>query len=461
MRSIAVGSWLALGSLFGTSAMGADGQPAQPGISAGPLTITFGGFVELATIYRNHNETADVSSNFNTGIPFPNSSLYHLSEFRESARQSRISILTQGPQGGNASAEAYFEMDFQSSTPTANSVESNSYNPRLRQAYAIYRRKQEGFYFLAGQTFSLATLYRKGLTLRQEQIPTTIDGQYVPGFNWTRNPQVRFVKELGSTLALGVSVESPQASIFNGPNNPLVATTFNSPGGFLFAPNSTYSVDVAPDVIAKIAWDPGYGHYELYGLGRAFRDRADHHNETIFGGGVGAGTILPVTRQLDVQLTALAGSGIGRYGAAQLPDVTVRPDGKLAAIRTYQSLLGVQYRPSPVWTIYSYAGIEHAVSKNFVAVVNGKALGYGYGSPLYDNSGCLTEGATACAANTKTVAQLTAGAWWKYYQGELGNLQVGIQGSYTRRKTFAGLGGNPDANLTVGMVSFRFYPYQR
>jgi hypothetical protein len=43
----------------------------------------------------------------------------------------------------------------------------------------------------------------------------------------------------------------------------------------------------------------------------------------------------------------------------------------------------------------------------------------------------------------------------------LGDLQTGLQGSYTRRKTFAGIGGDPDVNLTVGMLSFRFYPYQR
>ena len=162
-----------------------------------------------------------------------------------------------------------------------------------------------------------------------------------------------------------------------------------------------------------------------------------------------------------MQLSALGGDGIGRYGSAQLPDVTVRPDGRLAAIRAYQALLGMQYRPSAAWTIYSYAGIEHANSRHFRAVVDGATLGYGYGSPLYDNRGCLTEGAVACAANTKTVAQLTAGAWWKYYQGALGNLQFGIQGSYTRRKMFEGLGGGPDVNLAVGMVSFRFYPYQR
>jgi len=434
---------------------------AGPGIHAGPLTLTFGGFAELATIYRDRNETADVSSNFNGGIPFPNSPQYHMSEFRESARQSRLSLLTEGPHDGDSRAEAYLEMDFQSSTPTANSVESNSYTPRMRHFYGVYYRKPSNAYVLAGQTFSLATLQKKGIMPRQEQIPLTIDGQYVVGFNWTRNPQLRLVKNFGEQVALGVSLESPQAIIASGPNAPLVPTVTSTPGGQLFAPTVNYSTDVGPDVLVKAAWDPGFGHYELYGLGRAFRDRAAHENHTTYGGGVGLGMILPLAKQLDVQLSGLAGRGIGRYGSAQLPDVTVQPDGQLSRVSAYQAMLGLNYRPSAKWTVYGYAGIEDAQPEHFTAVVNGTTLGYGYGSPLYDNSGCLTEGSAVCAANTSRVEQGVIGAWWKYYEGTLGNLQLGFQGSYTKRKIFEGIGGAPDTDITMGFVSFRYYPYQK
>ena len=432
-----------------------------PGFHAGPLTLTFGGFTELAGIYRNRNETADISSNFNTGIPFPNSPQYHMSEFRGSARQSRISLLTQGPDDGKVHAEAYLEMDFQSSAATANSVESNSYNPRMRHFYGTYYNKASDFYLLAGQTYSLVTLGKKGMTPRQEQIPLVIDGQFVPGFNWTRNPQLRFVKNFAGKLALGLSIENPQAIIFKGPNDPLVPSVSSTPGGALFAPTVNYSTDVAPDVVAKIAWDPGFGHYEFYGLGRAFRARAAHHNETTYGGGVGLGMILPLGSQFDLQLSGLAGRGIGRYGSAQLPDVTVKPNGELSRISAYQALLGLIYRPASDWTVYGYAGIEHADSEHFTAVVDGRTLGYGYGSRLYDNSGCLIEGSSACAANTSRIEQGALGVWWKYYEGALGNLQIGLQGSYTRRNIFNGIGGDPDTNITMGMLSFRYYPYQK
>src|ERR1700754_613883 len=142
-------------------------------------------------------------------------------------------------------------MDFHSSAPTGNSVESNSYNPRLRQFYATYARKDADLYMLAGQSFSLATLNNKVITPRLERIPIVPDGQYVPGFNWTRNPQLRFVKDFDRKVALGLSLESPQASVFSGPTAPLQATVSTLPGGFLFAPTTQYSIDVAPDVIVK------------------------------------------------------------------------------------------------------------------------------------------------------------------------------------------------------------------
>src|SRR5207244_524035 len=52
-------------------------------------------YLEGATIFRSRNETADLLSNWNTGIPMPNSPNYRLSEFRETSRGSRLAILAQ------------------------------------------------------------------------------------------------------------------------------------------------------------------------------------------------------------------------------------------------------------------------------------------------------------------------------------------------------------------------------
>ena len=86
-----------------------------------------------------------------------------------------------------------------------------------------------------------------------------------------RNPEARIVQNFGIVSA-GLAAESPQAVIFSGPNAPLAPTTFNNPGGRNLNSTATYSTDVGPDIVAKVAFDPCWGHFEAYGLGRAFRE---------------------------------------------------------------------------------------------------------------------------------------------------------------------------------------------
>jgi hypothetical protein len=169
-----------------------------------------------------------------------------------------------------------------------------------------------------------------------------------------------------------------------------------------------YSTDIAPDMVAKIVVEPGWGHYELYGIGRLFRSRAAFANRTIWGGGGGAGAILPlVSKQLDLQGDFLYGDGISRYGTSQLPDVAIKPTGILAPVPELQALVGLIGHPTDALDLYVYGGLEQARQTSFT--VNG-TLPFGYGNPLYNNSGCLHEGSTLCAENTSRVWQVAGGA---------------------------------------------------
>ena len=169
------------------------------------VKIKVGGYIEAASIYRSRNETADVGSNYNTGIPVQSNPNHEISEFRESARQSRLTLLVTGNPDDQTVLAGYFETDFLGAAVTSNSAESNSYTPRLRQAYATYDRSDWGFEFLGGQAWSLVTMNKVGITPRQENIPLTIDAQYTVGFNWLRNPQLRAVKRYDNGLTLGFS----------------------------------------------------------------------------------------------------------------------------------------------------------------------------------------------------------------------------------------------------------------
>ncbi len=155
-----------------------------------------------------------------------------------------------------------------------------------------------------------------------------------------------------------------------------------------------------------------------------------------------------------------AGNGIGRYGSAGLPDVTVRPDGTLVGIPETMWLAGGTYHANKDWDFYGFGGQEDERSKTYAV---SPTSGFGYGTlPGSNNSGCQTESLTAlpCSNVTKTVTQYTGGFWWKFYQGGFGRAQVGLQYSYTERKLFADVNGvAPKATENMVFTSFRFYPF--
>jgi hypothetical protein len=170
-------------------------------------------------------------------------------------------------------------------------------------------------------------------------------------------------------------------------------------------------------------------------------------------GGSIAWTAIP--KILDLQITALTGSGIGRYGSGQLPDVTFRPDGSLAPVQETTFLAGATWHVTPLLDIYGYAGQEAEQRKTFV--VGTTTLGLG--SPTLTLSGCLVEGG-ACSPNLQTSQQLNAGLWWKAYQGKFGSFRFGMQYSYTHLSAFSGAGGiRPTTDDSMVFTSIRYYPF--
>src|ERR1700722_9023186 len=249
---------------------------SAPVFYAGPVRVTLGGFVELMVVNRDRNESADWASNFNGSIPYPNSHEYNISEFHLTERQSRISALVDGPDAGAIHPEAYLETDFGGAGGTANYNESGSFSPRVRHFYADISDKDNGMFFLFGQTWSMVTAQKAGLEVRNENIPQTIDAQYVPGFSWLRVAQIRFVEKFNDKFSAGVSLENPAEQVTSNATSgaPALNVIYNNPGAtnaFTAANNSTatnITTDYLPDVILKVAADTGWGHYEAFALNR-------------------------------------------------------------------------------------------------------------------------------------------------------------------------------------------------
>src|SRR6201990_1244998 len=245
------------------------------------VKVTFGGFLAAEGLYRQHNTVSDIGTPF-ASIPYPFSPQYNEPEFRGTARQSRFSLLVEGALDPVQKLAGYYEMDFLGVGVTSNYNESNSWAPRLRQGYLTYDSSYWGSPLLAGHAWSLLTHNTVGIIPRKENIPLTIDANYVAGFDYTRNWQIRLVKDFGPTVSLGLSIENPASQVYassgaianNGSLNGLIVNWANPGSSFLgsggFANN--FNTETAPDIIGKAAFDPGWGHYEILGLGRFFTD---------------------------------------------------------------------------------------------------------------------------------------------------------------------------------------------
>lgn len=417
------------------------------------VQLTLGGFLEAATIYRSKDLGADMSSSY--AIPFKQAAASHTHETRISERQSRLSLLAQGDISPTTHVAGYYEADFLGAAQTANQNQSNSFTPRTRVVYATLDWDTPGLHLLAGDAWSLMTMTSKGITPRSEVLPPTIDAQYVPGFNWARQNQIRIVKDWNKTFWLGLSLENPQTT-FNATKVP-GGDTYNQTGGSGYNSANSVSLNQLPDIILKAAVDPGWGHYEAFGITREFYNRYGATNHTSHGNGFGVGIMMPlIAKVLDFQLSGMSGKGIGRYGTSSLTDVTFRPDGSLAPIKETMVLAGLTAHPTASVDIYAFAGQEKQDKEAF----NLNGVAYGYGNPLYDNRGCNVEGsALACIGNTEKISQGTLGFVWRFYQGKFGKVQFGAQASHTERKAFAGVGGAPSADDNMLFTSLRYYPF--
>lgn len=493
-------------------------QETQKSLSESPLalhykgiTITPVGFFAAEFVRRSRALAADVNTPLNN-LTMPGASQSFMSEFFGSGRQSRLGLLAEG-RLKSAKLTGYVEADFLSAAITSNNNQSNSYSMRQRQFWG-QASLDSGWSFTGGQMWSLVTETTHGLDNRTEALPMTIDAQYTVGFSWARQWGFRVVKNFNNKVWFGASVENSQETIttHNNAANFLVGSagaggglynsgittctsTVNSTTGAVSttcSPAANYSFNPAPDVIAKIAFEPGFGHYEVFGIYSRFRDRVFPcenvttaapctgttgpspilaYNASKDGGGFGANARWALFKKnnnrLDFGLHALYGSGVARYGTGGLADASITNLGTVHLIRSSQGLATLEWH-TPKLDIYLNAGAEYDSRTATYDPILKKAVGYG--SSQFSNSGCFTEtgpvnnsgflpgGLSSCTADTRVLIEGTAGFWYRFYNGPHGRLQFGPQYSYVTRNAWSGASGFEPHGID-GMVfgSFRYY----
>ena len=337
---------------------------------------------------------------------------------------------------------------------------------------------------------------RKGIDNLNTARPMTIDPNYNVGFSFARQWGLRVVKNFNNRVSLGASLENPQTTFTATNANSNFALGSAGVGAGLYASTANYAFNAMPDIILKAAFDPGFGHYEVFAIGSRFRDRVypcedvaaatlcggsitpgpnalAAYNASKNGGGLGANARVSVlNKHVDFGLHALYGNGIGRYSASGLPDATVNPDGTLALLRSYQGLATLEWHGKKL-DVYLNGGEDYVGRHYSTDSVTTKVVGYG--APAFNDSNCYTEtgpgsggysfGALTCSGQTQRVIEGTFGFWFKPYNGPKGRIQFGPQYSYLTRDAWTGCTTSPCTGPYVAphgidnmfMTSFRYY----
>jgi stress response protein YsnF len=450
-----------------------------------------GSFLAAETVWRQ----GATGGGLNTGptlIPLANSDDAQLSEFYGTGRQSRIAIRATGKLS-NVALTGYYEMDWLGAGITSNSNQSNSYVLRQRQLWAD-ALFTNGWDVSGGQGWSLVTETTQGETRGTEILPATIDPQYEAGFIWTRQYSFRVTKNFANKFWIGASAENPETLNPGGSNLPFnVLIGSDGQGGGLYNNTANYSFNYSPDFVGKLVFQPGWGHWEIFGIERNFRDRiypnltctsstactgttAGAYNDTSPGAGIGGGFRVPLgTKKFTVGLKGLYGKGMGRYGDSTLGDVTIRPTGVLDPLKGFSAISTVELNPTKRLMLYLNYGGDYLYRDYWGKV--------GYGSPLTSMTGCDTEpsptnqptsgfgGGTgfgpgtpaSCGNQNKDTQEFTGGEWYDFYNGPKGRMRFGLQYSRWERDIWSGAGGttNPGGGArgadNMFWTSFRYY----
>ena len=455
------------------------------------IRLTPGGFFDLTQYYRSHATLSDLATPFQV-IPLEAqvSGGYntHLSEYDISARSSRLSLRADADAGSTKLA-GFFEIDFNGAASTANPNQTTSYTPRIRQAWAR-SAFANGWSITGGQPWSLITLNRKGTEADNSSlwIPNSIEAQYSVGYDWGRFAELRVSKKLDNNFSLAVALANPSylnsganaavsglATAGNGLyGNSLVSTcsttlstTTPTTATTTCTNTPTYSTNLAPDVIVKLAYDnPRLGHYEIKALGRAFRDRVvstattPGWNNTGWGDGIGGGAVIPLLpKKIDLIAQGLYGKGISRYQDGGQYDFVVRStDHQLQDIKAFSALGGFETHPAPKAEFDLLFGDEYYYRSTYLA---GTTIA-GYGAQTAVNSGCYYETvptgvSSTCTGNNRNLLNGKAIAYYDLFKGSFGILRYGLEGDYIERSTWSGAGGlAPRGNDKIGFATVRW-----
>ncbi len=258
----------------------------------------------------------------------------------------------------------YWESDFlgQIANPPNGglAVTSNPYVFRMRLYWVDVRKDK--FEFLAGQSWSLMTPNRKGISPLPGDIffAQTIDVNYQLGLTWGRIPGFRFVYHPSEKVAFAVALENSEPYVGGGNGGSpvtlpaVISGTANAVSGAVLGGqinNGSSTISAAalfPDIIAKLAFDPtSRFHFEVDGVlipnKIAFPvGTAPFPTFSKVGGGGSINLSFALTKNFKLITNNFYSSGGGRYIFGQAPDFIIRSNGSLSLVHSASTVTGFE-----------------------------------------------------------------------------------------------------------------------
>ncbi|WP_273429136.1 DcaP family trimeric outer membrane transporter [Marinobacter sp.] len=285
------------------------------GIRIGDTTVTIGGFIKADVLAGSNGNGWKNAYSVGLARTFAAAARDGESDWKTgfSARESRISIGTKTSDVAGHDLKTYVEMDFnQGANADGNEVVSNSYAPRLRQAYGAWNN------WLFGQTYTTFT--------DLAALPEILDQGKQAAFVYVRQPMIRY------TMAA--------------PGGKLMLALENPEDGF---GSESYDDQSYPDLVARYQIRNELGMYSVAGIVRNIED--DAADETVTTGAFSLSARIPTVGRDDVRLQYNYGD-LGRYmGLFSYPDVdrAALAAGDVEPLKTFGATAAYRHFWSPNW----------------------------------------------------------------------------------------------------------------
>ncbi|MBY6218081.1 hypothetical protein KUV31_06960 [Qipengyuania aquimaris] len=285
------------------------------GFRVGNTTVSYAGYVKLDAISQRTSGGQVASGSIVRdflipgAIPVGGEASGWDTDFN--ARQSRFIFKTSTDVGAEHKLNSQIELDFMV-TPNGDERISNSYQPRLRQAFITYDN------WLFGQTWS--TFQNVGA------LPDSLDFiGTTPGTVFQRQPMVRYTNG-----GLMLAVEQPE-------------TTVTTPtGGRVLAGD-----DTLPDFVARYNLGGDWGSITAAGILRNLRITDDDFGtgeDSALGYGFSLSGKIALGDKDDFRFMGTVGDGLGRYiGLNIVNDAALDANGDLDPIFTYSGFAAYRH----------------------------------------------------------------------------------------------------------------------